>query len=458
MAIDTNRMNQAIYDALYGAMTGSVPGFAVERSVPPNQAFLTMLMPGTGVEPLLYANALSPSNPGGSEAAARALAELTAMVPALHPVYTTVGRLEDFYEEIVRAEVTPPAPNPAQEAALAAAEDFLFDDAIEYDENTGEPKTVKNAADSPIYKNYKNKHSLIEAAMASYLAEWEQVDQTSVKDKQKWAIMAPLKEYKVRMAYAEFQTARPGKIREAESVLGQASQTSLVRRFAEAREVFELALRGGEQLGSYRPVQAFPANWSTTTNYFSTTTIQASEIHTSTSSAWGSWSAGGGLNLGFFSIGGGGGGAWSNYNLHQDTTNLSLSFSFMRVDIRRPWLKENLFTCSDWDIEGRGKNAYSNGKADSSNQGVFPLLPVAFIVARDIRASANWSSVDRETITRQTHGRGGIRIGPFSFGGGGGSSSTSTSFSASFDGTTLHSPGLQVVGYLNRIMPACPPK
>ncbi len=456
MAIDSNKMLQSIYDALYGSLTGDVPGFTTARSVPPTSGFLTMLKPGLRIEPMLYANAWSPVNPEGSDVAGRALAELVSQAPSLNPMYTPIGRVEDFYEEIVRAEVDPSPPNPAQEAAVAAAENFLFDDGVQYDEVTGQPVTVPNSVDSPAYTNYKNKFLLYEAALTSYLAQWQQVDQTSTKDMQAWAIIAPILQTKVRMAYAEYETSKPGVIKEKESILGQASQTSLVRRFAEARRNFELAPRG-EGFSAYLPVQVFPANWATTQAY-STVDLSSSEMHTSSSSNFGKWNAGGSLNFGLFSIGGGGGRAWSTHTLHQDTTNLRLSFQFARVDIRRAWLKENLLTTTGWRVEGRGKSAYSTGKIDPTNTGVFPLLPVAFIVARQVRATASWSAVDKQTFSQTIQAGGGIRIGPFQFGGGGGSTQTTSSTWSASNQTELYTPDLEVVAYLNRIIPACPPK
>lgn len=456
MAIDSKRMMQSIYDSLYGALTGDVPGFSVARSVPPSSAFLTMLKPGLRIEPSVYTNAWSPSNPEGSDNAARALAELVSQFPSLNPNHLPIGRVEDFYEEIVRAAVDPSPPNPAQEAAVAAAENFLYDDGVEYDEVTGQPVTVPNSVKSPAYKNYLNKFGLFEAALQSYLAQWQQVDQGNIKDKQAWAVIAPILQTRVQMAYAEYETSKPGIIKEKEAILGQASQTSLVRRFAEARRLFELSPRG-VGFSQYRPVEVFPANWATTESY-SNVTLLSGEIHTSSSSAFGSWSAGGGLDFGLFSIGGGGGRKWSSYSLHQDTTDLSLSFQFARVDIRRPWLKENLFSTTGWSVEGRGKSAYSNGRLDSSNTGVFPLLPVAFIVARNVRATAKWSTYDKQVFSQTFQGGGGIRIGPFSFGGGSSSTRTTTSHWASTNQAELFTPDLEVIAFLNRVVPASPPK
>jgi uncharacterized membrane protein YgcG len=456
MSVDSKRMMQAIYDALYGSLTGDVPGFSVERSVPPSSGFLTLLKPGIRIEPSLYTNAWSPANPDGSDVAARALAELVSQAPALHPNFTPIGRVEDFYEEIVRAEIDPVPSFPAQEAEVASAESYLFDDGIQFDETTGEPMTVPNSVESPIYKNYKNKFALFEAQLMSYLAQWQQVDQTNPQDKQAWAVIAPILQTKVKMAYAEFQTSKPGIIREKESILGQARQTSLVRRFAEARQTFELAPRG-ENLSSYLPVEVFPANWATSQAY-SNVMLQSSDIHTSSSSAFGSWSAGGGLDFGLFSIGGGGGRSWSNHTLHQDTSDLSISFQFARADIRRPWFKENLLTTTGWRVEGRSRNAYSTGQVDRNNRGVFPLLPVAFIVARQVRVTARWSSVDRQVFTQTINGGGGIRIGPFHFGGGGSSTTTTASTWASSNQAVLYTPDIELVAFLNRVVPASPPK
>jgi hypothetical protein len=94
----------------------------------------------------------------------------------------------------------------------------------------------------------------------------------------------------------------------------------------------------------------------------------------------------------------------------------SLSLTFSRVDIVRPWFLMSLFDLPDWQVSpgSGGPGSLSNGDT-MNNDGSFALLPVSMIVARDI------SAVD---------------------------SSGATSFRA---------PGLQILAWVNKIMPYSPP-
>ena len=85
----------------------------------------------------------------------------------------------------------------------------------------------------------------------------------------------------------------------------------------------------------------------------------------------------------------------SNYTIKQnaltsDTTNLKFSFKLHEVAIDRPWMNMDVFQYTNIGIEGLEAGSWSNGKSKKKkNNGIFPLLPTHFLVAKDIRISAH---------------------------------------------------------------------
>lgn len=118
--------------------------------------------------------------------------------------------------------------------------------------------------------------------------------------------------------------------------------------------------------------------------------------------------------------------------------NFSISFRYAQVTISRPWLKLALLTTRNWYIPGTPADAYATG-APSASADMFPLLPTSFIVIRNLKITASWSAEDRANASKAA------AFGPFSTQGG------------TFTNDTLEIPGLQVIAWLSKLMPALPP-
>ena len=75
--------------------------------------------------------------------------------------------------------------------------------------------------------------------------------------------------------------------------------------------------------------------------------------------------------------------------LTSEMSNLTLSFKIRKVAIDRPWLDIELLQHSTIGIRGMKAGAWSTGELDiRKNHGFFPLLPTHFVVARDVKISA----------------------------------------------------------------------
>ncbi|MEG3918479.1 hypothetical protein QUA07_04930 [Microcoleus sp. T3_A4] len=92
------------------------------------------------------------------------------------------------------------------------------------------------------------------------------------------------------------------------------------------------------------------------------------------------------------------------------------SLEFARVEIRRPWLNPDLFSFEQWSVAGRQKGSYSTGIL-INNKGIFPLLPTGFIIARNLSVTANINGANVQLLSQ---------------------------------------PKLQIIAWINRVIPFCP--
>jgi hypothetical protein len=141
----------------------------------------------------------------------------------------------------------------------------------------------------------------------------------------------------------------------------------------------------------------------------------------------------------------------------QESLDIRVRFKFARINLRRSWLDTSLFSLGGWALAGRHRNDLSTGSL-TGNTGIFPLLPTSIIIARDLQISATWSQSDVAFI-RDRLAQKDLAFGPFALAGPyrRPRASAATLTTTSFDGVNITAPGLQVIGWMNKLVPACPP-
>jgi hypothetical protein len=151
-------------------------------------------------------------------------------------------------------------------------------------------------------------------------------------------------------------------------------------------------------------------------------------------------------------------GGWTARGLSPHTRDLRISFGFQRVQIIRPWLQSMLLRLGSWSQSGQKRNAYSTGSVEE-NAGSFPLLPAAMLVARDVEITAEWSREDQSLIETFISEGNRLALGPFVLSGsfGSGSGSREHHITSTFREKTVRVPGLQLIGWIGEVVPACPP-
>jgi hypothetical protein len=144
-------------------------------------------------------------------------------------------------------------------------------------------------------------------------------------------------------------------------------------------------------------------------------------------------------------------------SVEDQTKDVDISFKFARVEIYRPWLDPLIFSLPGWTFAGLQAGDLSTGSI-TDNAGILPLIPVAFIIAKDIHISADWSETDAQrAMMAASEDAPPIGFGPFSLSGQYYMNQPATQPTSTFDGTTISSPGVQIIGWVNQLVPFCPP-
>jgi hypothetical protein len=120
------------------------------------------------------------------------------------------------------------------------------------------------------------------------------------------------------------------------------------------------------------------------------------------------------------------------------TNGLNISFKMCRVNIDRSWFNLALLSTRSWYMFNTNTNEYSTGDADK-NPGMFPLLPVSFIVICDLKITANWSQEDKSNLDKA------VSFGPFDI------------RNRTLNQNTLEVKGLQIIAWVSKLMPPLPP-
>jgi len=132
----------------------------------------------------------------------------------------------------------------------------------------------------------------------------------------------------------------------------------------------------------------------------------------------------------------------NKYTSSQSVTSstLSVAFKYCLINVDRPWFSQAFLSLQNWYVAGYQAGAFSSGAAENNN-GVFPTLPVACLVIKDLQITAQWTEEDIVAIQRAA------AFGPFSLVG------------RTVDGTTmtLIAKGMQALGWICQVMLLLPP-
>lgn len=459
MSINQDQMLQAIYDTLFSAFTSPPAQAQGQGASQADQTYLTLEWPGLQIEVAQFANPSSPQNPEGSMAATENFSFLVDKVQSLNPIYSANGQnVSQIYKAVLGAKVVEPPLDPTAERGYRQAIAFLQADSPGYDDS-GNPVTVK--VDSPVYAAYKRKKKAYDSAVSSLISNYVQYKMSNPQDQRKWSLLGPTLIDAVNTAWDDWINAQKTKVEDKLAILAQSSNNQVGAAFKDANTQFNNLRKASitDPGNVYWASYASPSNWfaSSASEEWTTVTIDSQSLYLSEHSDYTNMSAGGRASWGLWSVGGNFSKQDSHQSMDQTTTGLTVSFKFARVDITRPWLNFLLFSMKGWTTTAYSAYELSNGTKTQKPNTPFPNLPTSFIAVRDLKITATWGQEDSSFISSKLSTSASVGWGPFAISGSYSQGSEDKKFNSDFDGRTISNDGLQIIGWVNTIVPACPP-
>jgi hypothetical protein len=419
--------------------------------------------------------------------------------------YPTGRHLDFAYDTVlqgIQAAAIPPI-SPDIQARIDAAQKVLY--AFDRDGNI--------IGKTEVYQNYVKNAAALAAAQANLALQLALAQRDPAKLEVFPITSGPLNQA-IEQARDALISQGADRVELALDVLESVGQPIQAHMISKARANFDdwdLELSGVVP-GKMPYSLILPTNWCDADDHdgFETITVDQAEVqHFSANStlsfAAQSWqrhaqnnSVDGAVVLGFCAFGGaqasGPGNSFQDSSsssfrnmFHNTAKGLHIELEFGLCTMDRQWLIGDLFSLKNWFLVGGKKNSISDGTIDAqadSTEKVLPMIPQQFLVVRNVTISATDWEDDGEIIRQfygtdqgsgipsqvSTSGAAGISLGFISFGGGAGNreahvtgngasfttNSATDHFGTTFDGTTLRMPGVQIVGFLSDIVPACP--
>ena len=252
-------------------------------------------------------------------------------------------------------------------------------------------------------------------------------------------------------------------IENAMAILAAQGTDPAIALIARAKKRYQNSLLEFQSVGEIPYIIMQPNTWYDKDDDEGWNQYTSQDFHTeshyqASSTAYG---GGGGFNVGFWRAGGSFNHSESQQKLDIKTDNLTVSFSYCSVDIRRPWLDTSLLKLANWFLVGDyKKGCISNGKMGQvlpENQPAFlPAVVTSLILVKDLLISWSTFESDWEETKKSTSASASVGWGPFAVHGSYSHHDEKRDFTADVESEGLSSKGIQLVGYVSTITPFSP--
>ncbi|MEG3918478.1 hypothetical protein QUA07_04925 [Microcoleus sp. T3_A4] len=445
---------QSIYDQFFASLTEAPPGKPAVGST--DNIFVVIEKPGRLIRSKDFANPWSPGNTSGNQQAAVNLADLANEIPQVAAIYApNSSRIIEIYQLILNAQVIPSPPNPQAEKAYEDAYKVLYTDVTKTDDDG---VTTVNQFESQSFKGYKAKKKKYDDAVEIFGIKFKEANQTQ-DGRNNWPILGRRYQADVEDAWDAWRATDATKVEDALAAKDMTSNNAIGRAFFDAKKLLDSYKQLLEGIFYWRS-RAIPSDWHDPAIAADWAVMEASSSSyvNETSSEFTSYGGGGGFGLGLWSFGGGFQSSEAKHQEQSESSNIVVRFKYATVTLDRPWLNYTLFKLPGWNVSGIQPKFFSNGTKQAQNNSLIPLLPQRFIVVQDVEITANWGQTDLDIIDKAISGSASVGWGPFSVSGSYSHSSSKETFKAERDGSTLKIPGMQIIGWICNVVPACPPQ
>ena len=447
MALD-ERIALTLYDRMFEVISGKDPGSGLPSSFDSATTMFVMAQRGMVLNGADYRNPWSPGNTDGSVTAAANIASLVDEIPGLSPMYSPIGgNVSDVYRKIVGGVVNhEPPPSPELQARRDELKKVLVEQGKDDEGRTIERPTALADGEQKAFSNYQDSYM-------AYVATWAAAN-ADPELARVWPIVGAQALQKPKRAFADWGAAGRDQIDSAKDQLATLNEGQVARAFADAQfrlNAFEVV---NELTETFLRTNIAPSDWASSDgSSWPSYALSESTFDSNFTTEATAWGGSANVNVGLWSFGGGVSHSDSRQALSVDTTNVGVSFKWRVCPVYRKWMDATLFHLPNWSLGGLAGPGGIAGGADP----MMPLMPIALVIVRDVKITANWGHTDSEKITEATSGSASVGWGPFAVSGNYSHSSTSDKFSAKATGQGFEIPDIQVLGFVCAKVPACPP-
>ncbi|HBI39652.1 MAG TPA: hypothetical protein DDY16_01710 [Tenacibaculum sp.] len=456
---------KALYDRIFDVITYQPAGG--ENPFTESETFIHFSK-NSAVNPKSFLNPRTPSNPTGDIKASEEFSRMVDMVSPLSLEWQNSGdRLSEKYSNIVNSANVTTEQDEKQVEMYKKAYDYLRPEKTEKNPFTDEEITSRS--DSKEYieyeanmEEYVSAISMYRGAYNLYLDDLESKDpEVSSKADRNWQAKAPMLENEIKKAFRKLASGNAKFVKQALDILNTTINDGIRTAISVAKESIQEDRKFSSSLGfdnKWLLSYPSPSNWNEEGALnFTEFKLSGGNTNIRSKSTEHKFGLDVNVNYGLWNVKTGVGGEFKNSNSSTDKDSLEITAKFAKVDIKRPWFSESLFRLGSWSTELVKKHGISNGQIDSSNKGNYlPMYPVSFIVAKDISIKADFSHEEEEHISQSVNGSASVGYGPFSVGGNYGFGSTEDNFSSDYQNGEIRVPGLQIIGWVSRVIPASP--
>lgn len=448
-----------VMNSLMAALYASVGDEDRVNNIPGQEAYVSFSRPGIPLTPASLSFSFLTGSTAEADAAA-GFADLVDTVPAKAPFWQPSARRVSLeYLKCIDQPILPVDELTEGEKALLEQARTTLETSVSFvDHDTGEVK--KSTTESQLYERYKAKRAAYDLALLGYkTAEQNFLRGKAAGDPSAepiWITTEPLLADRLRAAFTDWVAAGKAQVETAVAERERFERRGAGRIFQERRARFNSlrrALGGGG--ADYQFTKYFPDRfWEDALNWteFRHTHNEVHEVDEQTVQR-----IGGGASVGFglWSFGGSFERNTDDRTKKCDTSDYLLEFRLAKIPLRRSWLDAGVFRSRNWALNYQLTSRADN-ISDGMGGGTMARIPVALIVARDLRLNIAMSTELNTFAMEEISGSLRAGWGPFSIRGNYYKKSTSQTHDFVKDEKGISVPGMQIIGFVMEATPKCP--
>ncbi len=315
-----------------------------------------------------------------------------------------------------------------------------------------------------IFKDYLSNRRIYVKALSDYAAARGRLNLDFTKDQEQWQIQEPVLADAVDAAYETWRAEGAAQVEQALAIMESSINDIVANVIADSKKTMldnKMASNVGK--APWYMSYATPSNWygkdkpEDEEPSFSDIELKSNYLAKSEDTNYTKYSAEGSAKMGLWSVSTEVSGESKESHKHMVADDFTLTAQIAVVQINRPWLNDLIFKMSGWSLDKQGAGHISNGVLKDNETNLLPLIPTAFIVARNITIEANFTTEDKKVVEDSFAANASVSWGPIAVSGKYAHGSSSDRFESTFNGGVLTVPGIQIIGYVNEIIPFSAP-